>query len=135
MKHTGLILAALLASATPLAAEDKRHAPGEGLSLMERGAQMFFRGLMSEMEPALKELQGFAIEVEPALRSFAKEMGPALSDILRKVEDFSVYHPPVILPNGDIIMRRKVPLEPDATDPEATPETPDQGPPGKQIDL
>lgn len=73
---------------------------GEGLSLMEQGATLLFRGLMTEMEPALKDLQGLA-----------GEMGPALLDLQEKIGDFTNYHVPEVLPNGDIIIRRKTPLE------------------------
>ncbi len=62
---------------------------------------------------ALRELEGFAREIEPNLRSFVREMGPALRDLMAEVEDWSAYHPPEILPNGDIIMRRREPLDPD----------------------
>ncbi|MCR9157493.1 MAG: hypothetical protein NXH80_09605 [Rhodobacteraceae bacterium] len=79
----------------------------EGTSLMEEGAKLFFRGLLSEMEPALRELEGLADEIEPALRSFAEEMGPALRDLMEQVEDWSAYEPPVVLPNGDILLKRK----------------------------
>ena len=75
-------------------------------------------GILKEMEPTLDNLQGLADEMGPALRSFAEEMGPALTDLLAKVEDWSVYHPPEILPNGDIILRKKLPEE--------TPHDPDQ---------
>ena len=34
-------------------------------------------------------------------------MGPALGSILESVEDWSVYEAPEILPNGDIIIKRK----------------------------
>ena len=34
-------------------------------------------------------------------------MGPALETLLEAVEDFSAYHPPEVLPNGDIILRKK----------------------------
>lgn len=91
---------------------------------MEEGAKLFFRGLMSEMEPALRELEGLAEEIEPALRSFAQEMGPALQSLLDEVEDWSVYEPPVVLPNGDILLKRK----PDAPAPRPLPE-------GGEIDL
>lgn len=74
-----------------------------GLSLMERGAQLFMEGILKEMEPALEELE----DLGPMLRSFAQEMGPALGALLEQVEDWSIYEPPVILPNGDIIIRRK----------------------------
>jgi len=39
------------------------------------------------------------------------EMGPALADILGQIEDISNYHPPEMLPNGDIIIRKKTPAE------------------------
>ena len=87
---------------TPAFAEDE-----DGLSLMERGAQLFLEGILQEMEPALEGLEGLG----PALRDFAQEMGPALGEVLEQIEDWSVYHPPEILPNGDIILRRKTPEE------------------------
>lgn len=74
---------------------------------MEEGAKMILRGLMTEMEPALEELEGLAREMEPAMRSFVTEMGPAMKDLLEQVEDWTLYHPPEILPNGDIILRRR----------------------------
>lgn len=89
----------------------------DGPSLMERGAELFLEGLMREMEPALDELQGFAEGMQPALRQFMDEMGPAFADVLGKVGDLSAYHAPEILPNGDIIMRRKTPVE-ESLDPE-----------------
>lgn len=107
MKRIVTATALSLSLATPLAAQD---AEGTGTSLMEEGAKLFFKGLMSEMEPALRELEGLADEMEPALR-----------DLMGKVEDWSQYHPPEILPNGDIIIRRKEPLapeEPPVTEPE-----------------
>ena len=86
--------------ASPLSAQDE-----DGLSLMERGAQLFLEGILREMEPALDEFDGLG----PALRGFAEEMGPAMADILGKVQDWSQYHAPEILDNGDIIIRRKTP--------------------------
>ena len=108
---TAILLAAL---AAPLAAQTPESPEGgadEGLSLMERGAQMFMEGILREMEPALDDLQGLADELGPALRGFATEMGPALRDLLEEIEDWSVYHPPEILDNGDIIIRRKTPTK------------------------
>ncbi|MDA7427851.1 hypothetical protein PGB28_05220 [Primorskyibacter aestuariivivens] len=118
MKQILTATALCLALVTPLAAQEEQD---KGTSLMEEGAKLFFKGLMSEMEPALRELEGLADEMEPALRSFAEEMGPALRGLVDKVEDWSAYHPPEILPNGDIIMRRKEPMpseEPPVTEPE-----------------
>ncbi|MBV2360490.1 hypothetical protein KUH32_11950 [Thalassococcus sp. CAU 1522] len=98
-----ITLAALIA--VPASAQDNPE--DDGVGLMQRGAQLFFRGLMQEMEPALDELEDLARTMEPALRDFVETMGPALRDLLSEVEDWSVYHPPEMLPNGDIILRRK----------------------------
>lgn len=81
----------------------------DGLGLMERGAEMLLEGLLQEMAPALDGLQDFADGVGPALQEFVIEMGPALRDLVEQIEDWSVYHPPEILDNGDIIIRRKSP--------------------------
>lgn len=111
-------------AAAPLAAQETEE---EGLSLMERGAKLFMEGIMKEMEPAIDEFQGLAEEMGPALRQFANEMGPKLSELLDEVEDWNAYQAPEMLPNGDIIIRRKPdhPLTP--------PDTPTQ--PAPQIEL
>ncbi len=111
-------------AAAPLAAQE---AEEEGLSLMERGAKLFMEGIMKEMEPAIDEFQGLAEEMGPALRQFANEMGPKLSELLDEVEDWNAYQAPEMLPNGDIIIRRKPdhPLDP--------PDKPTQ--PAPQIEL
>lgn len=98
-----------------------------GLSLMERGAQMFLEGILKEMEPAMEDLQGLADDMGPALQQFADEMGPKLSELMSEIEDWSVYQPPEVLPNGDIIIRRK------PEHPMTPPETPTE--PAPQIEL
>ncbi len=108
MKHAAAPLVALSLLAAPAPAQQD----DQGFSLMEEGAKLFFRGLMDEMEPAFRELEDLSRQMEPALRDFALHMGPALRDLMDQVEDWSVYHPPEILPNGDIILRRKAPDEP-----------------------
>ena len=88
-------------TACPLAAQDQE---GEnGSSLMERGAELFWKGLREEMAPSLQELMS---KIGPSMQSFLAEMGPALAEIADKVEDWSRYEAPEILPNGDIIIRR-----------------------------
>lgn len=79
----------------------------EGFNLMEEGAKMLMRGLMSEIEPTLEELRGSLQEMGPELRAFITEMGPALAALLGEVDDLRNYETPEFLPNGDIIMRRK----------------------------
>lgn len=98
-------LCAFCASASAAQEED-------GSSLMERGAQQFLEGLLQEMEPAWRELQGFM-----------DAMGPAMIELMDEVKDWSAYEPPEILENGDIIIRRK----PDQPGPEAGPDQ-DQAP-------
>ena len=122
MKQIAIPLVALSLSTLPAAAQDS-----EGPSLMERGAQLFLEGLLKEMEPAIEEFGGLADEFGPALRGFADEMGPKLAEILGQVEDWSAYEVPEILPNGDIIIRRK------ADRPLPKPE--DKSAPAPQIDL
>ncbi len=70
-----------LLASPPALAEEDR-----GRDLMAEALRLFMQGFMAEMEPALEDLQGF-------------------------VEDLNAYHPPEILPNGDIIIRRKTPEE------------------------
>jgi hypothetical protein len=53
-----------------------------------------------------------------------QEMGPALAELAAEVKDWSVYEMPEILPNGDIIIRKKQTEDAPET-PEALPEAPD----------
>lgn len=104
MKRFSITLMAFCVCASPLAAE-----ADDPPSIMERGAQQFLEGLLLEMEPAFESMRGFM-----------EQMGPALSDLMGEVEDWSVYEAPEILPNGDIIIRRKP--NPQEPVPEAQPQ-------------
>ena len=109
-------LCAVLVAPVPAAAQSETP-EDEGPSLMERGADLFMRGLRGEVEPTLRDLGDMAGAFGPAMRSFAEEMGPALTDLLDRVKDFSAYDAPEIQPNGDILIRRKPdadPLPPEA---------------------
>ncbi len=108
MKRFALIAATAAALAFPLSAEEGQDT-GDGLSLMERGAQMFMEGIMREMEPAMRDLRDLAEDMGPDLRRFVEEMGPAFGELMGKIDDLNAYHPPEMLPNGDIILRRKTP--------------------------
>lgn len=101
-----LTFAASLAAAPVIAEESKGTS-----SLMEEGAKLLLRGFMQEMEPAIDDLKKFSEEVEPGLRKFVQQMGPVLTELMGKIDDFTAYHPPEVLPNGDIIIRRKTPDE------------------------
>jgi hypothetical protein len=113
-----ITVAALLAA--PLQAQTPEPpAEDEGFSLMQRGAELFFEGILGEMEPAIEDFRAFAEMAEPHLRALLSEMGPALMQVLDRIDDIANYEAPEILDNGDIIIRRK-PEAPDfAPDPEA----------------
>jgi hypothetical protein len=99
MKKLALIIA--LSAPLPALAQDAPQGDvDQGLSLLEQGAQMLLRGMMSEMEPALNDMAKALQEAEPMLR-----------DMLAMVDDLANYHPPERMPNGDIILRRKLPDE------------------------
>lgn len=116
----------VLLLATPVTAQDA-DGSGNDKSLMEQGAELFFRGLRQEMEPALESMLEMAEQFGPSMLSFLEQMGPALADLVEEVQDWSAYHVPEMLPNGDIIIRKKLPeeLEPETSDPDSTPEQTD----------
>lgn len=109
MRRFALILSMTCLAALPVQAQEAES--DDGFSLMEEGAKLFFRGIIEEMEPTMDDLRGLADDMQPKLRTFVDEMGPALAELLGKIDDLSAYHAPEILPNGDIIMRRKTPQE------------------------
>ncbi len=113
--------------ATPVGAEQETQ-PDPGRGLMERGVELFLEGLTQEMAPALNDLREMAEQFGPAMQSFLEEMGPAFAEILSEVKDWSRYEPPEILPNGDIIIRRK-------PDPKDEPQEGEEMPPSGPTDI
>ncbi len=91
------LCAALIAA--PLAAQDDRRELSEGLNLLQEGGRLLLRGLSEEMGLAMEDM--------------SEELREALGNL-------SAYHAPEIQPNGDILIRRRKPL-----DPEDKPEDPD----------
>ncbi len=107
MKHLLIPPLFALALTTPVAAQEDN-----GLSLMEEGAQLFLRGLMTEMEPAIDELEQFAEELGPAMRGMAAELRPLVRDILAAIDDIEFYDSIEVLENGDILIRRSADAPP-----------------------
>lgn len=127
-----LILSAPLGGAGQAWAETTEDQDGSDIA---RGVELFFKGLREELGPALDDLNDMAGEFGPAMRSFIAEMGPALGDVIEEVKDWSRYEPPEILPNGDILIRRKP--DPDPV-PEKAPDAlpvPKQAAPADTIDI
>jgi hypothetical protein len=100
------ITLALTLAVTPVAAQDAEvpEADEDAPSLFEESARLFFRSLIEEMEPAL---EGMAEGME----DFAAQMEPYLRDLARLMDNITDYHAPEVLPNGDIIIRKRKPGE------------------------
>lgn len=110
------VLIPVQAEAAPETTEDTNR------DKIQRGWDSLLEGLTEEMAPGLKALQDWADAAGPALESFLEEMGPALVEMMDQVRDWSNYEAPEILPNGDIIIRRKPeagPLNPETPPAEA----------------
>jgi len=90
-----MIKAALICSMLALMpvsalAQEQESDMSKGTELLGEGAMMLLRGLMDELEPAAE----------------------GWSSLMEMINDFSAYEMPEMLPNGDIIIRRKEPLAP-----------------------
>jgi hypothetical protein len=107
-------LFACLITGLPVAAQDVE----EGPSLMEQGMELFLEGLRQEVEPRMGDLRALAQQFGPSMRSFLEEMGPAFGEMMDQVKDWTDYYPPEMLPNGDIILRRRTPVDPDGDTPQ-----------------
>jgi hypothetical protein len=124
---------ALTLAACPAFAQDAPRAPradGDGISLAQEGAKLILRGLMTEMQPALDEMARSLDEVGPKLEGLGDELAPKLRQLVAMIDDFKNYDAPVMLPNGDILIRRNAPLVPRPS----LPDVPLPGPKG-EIDL
>lgn len=87
---------------SPAAAQDAGRSVDDGMSLMEQGAKIIMRSLLDDLEPTIKDMK-------KDLEAAAAEIGPALRELLAKIDDIRNFDPPEVLPNGDIILRRKAP--------------------------
>lgn len=109
------LILALCLLAAPAFAEDAPTTPpttppaeDDGFSLMEEGMKLVMRGMMSEMQPALDEMGKALDEMEPHLQ----QLGPKLQQLIALIDDIKNYDAPIMLPNGDILIRRNAPLTP-----------------------
>ncbi len=84
--------------ALPAAAQEEEE-PGirDGFGLLSEGSRMILEGLMGEMQPFMED-----------------QMIPLLQDLSGMIDDMSAYHAPEVLPNGDILIRRRTDPTPDA---------------------
>lgn len=104
-----LVLLLALATADPVAAQEAGAAPDdgsarEGMGLIEKGARMVLDSFLADVGPKLEDMQD-------GLAEAMAQAEPVLRELLAKVDDIRNYHAPEILPNGDILIRRKTPEE------------------------
>ncbi len=107
-----------------------RKSTDEGFSLMEEGAQLLLRGLFSELEPAFSEMDQALRELAPQLEA----IGPQLAEVARMMGDVRNYDMPVMLENGDILIRRTAPLPPGSGLRDLMPSPDQQAPDGQSPD-
>lgn len=89
--HKILITSVFLAATPVMAvAQEEQSDLGQGVELLNEGTRLILRGLLDQLEP----------------------MAEGWGQLVEMLNDFSLYEMPEMLPNGDIIIRRKVPLEP-----------------------
>ncbi len=106
-------LAVLLATPVPAAAQNG-DGTGDGFAELMGRMEDILRGFLSDMEPQMRQLEKDLSQLEPELRGFLEQM-----------RDMVQYHPPEVLPNGDILIRRR---DPDQTPPDKdAPPAPDAG--------
>ncbi len=103
MRHRFLLLTLLLTASTAAAEEDGKLS--EGLGLLGEGGKLIMDGLLQELTPLLEDTEAIGESVAPLLNQFRDQLSTM-------IDDLNLYHPPEILPNGDIILRRKQPLDP-----------------------
>ncbi|WP_158967413.1 hypothetical protein [Chachezhania sediminis] len=100
-------LALALSSALFLAPPALAQEAEDGPSKIQQGLSLFLDGLREEAAPTLQSLQDLMREAGPRMQDFVDQMGPALTELANKVDDWAAYETPEILPNGDILIRRK----------------------------
>lgn len=67
-----------------------------------------------DWEELRKSLEQLSEETQEFFESWVDEMGPLLNSLKDKIDDLSQYELPEVLPNGDIIIRRKPKPKPPA---------------------
>ncbi len=82
----------------PPAQAQEAPTPKDGAEALAEGFRLLLEGLASEMEP------------------LADDMTEIWRDFLNGVEELPAYDPPEVLPNGDIIIRRKSDTVPPKTE-------------------
>jgi hypothetical protein len=67
-----------------------------------------------DWEELRKGLEELSEGTQEFFESWVEELGPLLNSLRDKIDDLGEYEPPEVLPNGDIIIRRKPKPKPPA---------------------
>lgn len=78
----------------------------EGLDMMNEGLSRLLEGLAAELGPLMDETLA--------------EIAPLIENLMEAIDDLTAYEAPEVLPNGDIIIRRKPDAPPRKDLPEIT---------------
>lgn len=90
--------------AAPALAQERSGSAEEGFSLLRQGARVLMESLFSEVQPALDDMR-------QGLGEALRQMEPMMRDLGAMMGEIDNYRAPEMLPNGDIIIRRKSPGE------------------------
>ena len=105
-------LTAVLGLCSPAHAQDAPPAEPDsferGLEQLGEGARLLWEGFRNEADPALRDLMA---EMGPAWSALRAEIDPLMEDLGERVGSLNAYERPVMLPNGDILIRRREPLD------------------------
>lgn len=99
------VLLCICLGAAPAWSDEPAPSVDKGFDLLDQGARIILRSFLDQAEPAMKDLKD-------GMGEAMAKMGPALQDLLAKMDDIRNYEPPEMLPNGDIILRRKLAAPP-----------------------
>ena len=100
MKHVVLMLMLLAlparAQEAPAPLPPPEGGVEEGVDLLQRGMRSILDGLFTEMQPAIEDMS----------RALT-EMKPMADQLFKLIDDIGNYEAPVVLENGDILIKRK----------------------------
>ena len=95
---------ACTALALPVQAQEEDRKIPDGT----QGAELFLEGLRQGNGARNRRFaRAWSINSARPCSRFMQEMGPALAELAAQVQDWSAYEAPEMLPNGDIIIRKK----------------------------
>ncbi|MEY4982073.1 MAG: hypothetical protein RIR62_339 [Pseudomonadota bacterium] len=93
-------LALSLALSQPAAAQEAPPAPEAEQGLIDWAMSWIYGSVEQELAPALDDMRALAEQFGPAI-------APAIERMMALVDDMTHYELPVMLDNGDILIRRK----------------------------